>query len=122
MNLVLKGRIPSKKNSKSAFVIRGRAIITDNPKYKAWHREATKQVAEQVPSGYPALQSVGLAQFTFFAPDRRKTDLSNKWESIADLLVDCGVLADDNTDILPKILLQFGGVDKENPRAEVVLL
>ena len=58
---------------------------------------------------------------TIYPPDRRKADLTNKAESIADLLVDNGFLADDNWTVVPKVVLTFGGVDRENPRAVVVL-
>ena len=120
MNIVVTGRIPSKKNSKSAFVIRGRAIITDNPAYKKWHKDASKQIQAQRTGSLP-LKGVNRVFFTFFAPDARTTDLSNKWESVADLLVDCGIIQDDNCNELPSILLQFGGIDRANPRAEVLL-
>ena len=36
-----------------------------------------------------------------------------------DLLVDAGVLPDDNWFVVDTALLKFGGVDKENPRVEV---
>ena len=50
-----------------------------------------------------------------------KGDLSNKAESIMDLLVDNGVIEDDNWFEVPALASTFGGVDKANPRAEVVI-
>lgn len=55
----------------------------------------------------------------FFPPDRRKADLSNKFESVADLLVDAGVLEDDNWFVCPSVTIELGEVDKENPRVEI---
>lgn len=51
----------------------------------------------------------------------RAYDLTNKAESIADLLVDVGLLKDDNAYILGKVLLLHGEKDASNPRAEVVI-
>ena len=57
--------------------------------------------------------------YKFRFPDRLKTDLSNKLESINDLLVRYGVFADDNHQILTCIEATSMGVDKENPRCEI---
>jgi len=38
-----------------------------------------------------------------------------------DFLVDAGVLKDDNHIVVPNLNISFGGYDKENPRAEVVI-
>lgn len=58
-------------------------------------------------------------QFRF--PDERKTDISNKLESINDLLVRYGVFADDNHQILNCIEATSMGIDKKNPRCEIEL-
>ena len=121
MKITVLGRIPSKKNNKSALVIRGRAIIITNGKHKKWENDAKRQVLPQV-QGMPLPHvPTGRVEFHFYAPDKRRTDLSNKWESVADMLVEAGILEDDNTDILFEILLKFCGVDRENPRAELLL-
>ena len=36
-----------------------------------------------------------------------------------DLLVDAGVIEDDNWFIIPEISLKFGGIDRQNPRCEI---
>jgi hypothetical protein len=59
---------------------------------------------------------------TFYPPDRNAGDLTNKAESIMDLLVDMEILEDDNWFICSDIHLKFGGVDKQNPRAEIEIL
>lgn len=59
--------------------------------------------------------------YKFRFPDNRKTDLSNKLESINDLLVRYGVFEDDNHQILTCIEAIAMGVDKENPRCEIEL-
>lgn len=39
-----------------------------------------------------------------------------------DLLVDCGILPDDNWYICGDIRLKFGGVDAQNPRTEITII
>ena len=55
----------------------------------------------------------------FYMPDHRKTDLSNKFESVADLLVKAKIIPDDNCCILSVVELVYKWVDKDNPRCEV---
>jgi hypothetical protein len=92
-------------------------MLIPSTKHQEWHKDAVEQLK--------CVQSVENTKeviFTYYAPDMRKGDLSNKWESVADLLVDVGIIEDDNWFILPSVLMKFGGVDKENPRAEVTFL
>lgn len=63
--------------------------------------------------------------YTLFNGSNHKTDLMN-WVSIADkffqdVLVSAGKLPDDNTDYVPHIVAIYGGVDKSNPRMEVLI-
>jgi len=57
-----------------------------------------------------------------FHSTAQKGDLTNKAESIMDLLVDMEVLQDDNWSVVPELRLKFGGVDKHNSRAEIFLV
>lgn len=57
----------------------------------------------------------------FFAPDARVSDLSNKTESVMDLLVDNEVITDDNWFVIGDLHLKFGGIDRENPRVEIII-
>lgn len=82
-------------------------------KYREWHKEASAQL--------PKIKIRDIMELTivFYFPDARTTDLSNKCESIMDLLVDNGVLEDDNWNIVPRLVLESGGIDRINPRAEI---
>jgi len=111
--LVIQGRIPSKKNSVGIAVVKGRVLKFPNSRYRTWNKEAVDQLQFQK---YTLGNSITVK---IFAPDSRKTDLTNKAESVMDTLVDAGFLEDDNWYIVSKLTLEFGGVDKENPRAEV---
>lgn len=55
----------------------------------------------------------------FYTPTRRKSDLTNHLESIDDILVKCGVLADDNCSIIVSHDGSRVLYDKDNPRTEV---
>lgn len=116
MRLTITGRIPSLKNSKQVFCPgKGRPIVTSSAAHKEWHADASEQL-----KGIKK-QDCHKAHFVLYAPDRRKGDLSNKWESVADLLVDLGIIEDDNWFVLEDVHMIFGGVEKDNPRAEIEL-
>lgn len=113
--LIINGRVPSKKNSKQVVCFGNRPRVLPSKNYQEWHKTALQEL-KVVP-----IKTIETSELTltFFAPDKRASDLSNKAESIMDLLVDAGVLKDDNWFIIPKLILIFGGVDKENPRCEI---
>jgi Holliday junction resolvase RusA-like endonuclease len=115
MEITILGRIPSKKNSK-IMVCRGRyPILLPSAKYQEWHKDASKQLT----GAHRGKICPTMIEIKVFSPDSRKSDLTNKAESIMDLLVDNGVLEDDNWFCCPNISLKFGGTDKDNPRAEI---
>ena len=109
--IVILGSTPSKKNSR-INTRSGRSFPSS--KYTAWHKDAVLQLAGTQPilPGTPLI-------FTYYADSKRSGDLSNKWQSIEDTFTDCGIIIDDNWFILPDIHMKFGGVDRENPRAEI---
>lgn len=111
--LVIQGRIPSKKNSTWTLLVKGRNVRLPSKKYAEWHRDAVSQLKFQK---YTLENEITLK---IYAPDARKSDLTNKAESVMDTLVDCGFLEDDNWYVVSKLTLEFGGVDKENPRVEI---
>lgn len=114
MKITILGRIPSKKNSKIISCRANRVSMFPSAKHKEWHIAATHQLdgVGTIPPNTPIT-------FTLYAPDLRAGDLSNKWESVADLFVDLEVVEDDNWFIMNDIHMKFGGVDKENPRCEI---
>jgi Holliday junction resolvase RusA-like endonuclease len=114
MEIILKGRIPSKKNSKYLIYRGGRPYFVPSPAYKQWHEEQSWMLKK-----YTQKHPISKCDITIimYAPDNRKSDLSNKVESIMDLLVDMKIIEDDNWFVVPNLVLKFAGVDKENPRA-----
>lgn len=116
--LILKGRIPSKKNSKQ-IVCRGtRPMVLPSSAYKSWQEEKMWELKIQDNS---KVENISKIEITFYAPDKRKADKTNKAESVMDLLVDAGIIEDDNWFVFPELVLKFGGIDRESPRAEVVI-
>jgi Holliday junction resolvase RusA-like endonuclease len=100
-------------------------MVLPSEKYKDWHIEATWQLRamkKDLPKKPLGIGDVKQVTFTMFAPDSRKADLSNKWESVQDFLVDVGVLEDDCWFILGDIRLVFGGIDIKNPRAVIEII
>jgi len=111
MIINLRGRIPSKKNSK-IMVCRGRfPILLPSKAHKEWNEAQMWLLKGKTPP--KPLEYVKI-DITLIAPDKRATDLSNKAESIMDLLVDANYIKDDNWFCVPILNLRFDGVDKEN--------
>jgi len=111
LHLKVKGRIPSKKNR---YRIAGKRLISDE-KYKEWHEQATFQLLEHKNAGIEKAE----IQMEFFWPDNRVCDLTNKAESINDLLVDLNIIKDDSWQVIDSVYLRSAGVDKENPRVDI---
>ena len=118
-DIVIKGTVPSKKNSK-IMVCKGgpRPLLLPSKAYKTWHKDALIQLKDQKvkKDKIPHLHTITL---TFFAKTKRAFDLTNKAESIMDLLVDYGFLDDDSVKVVPNVQLVYGGVSKTAPRCEV---
>ena len=112
-HIVITGRTPSKKNSRVCFVRHGKMMNIPSKAYVEWHKSAMAQV-----TGSP-VANIKEVTLNFYAPDKRGTDLSNKAESIMDLLVDKGILEDDNWFIVPKLTIEMKGIDRTNPRCEI---
>ena len=112
--LRLHGRIPSKKNSR-VNTRSGRSF--PSKKYKEWHEAAMWELKSQKPpQGIDRCE----IQLVLHMPDRRRADLTNKAESVMDLLVDAGVITDDSWQVVTPIILH-GFYDKESPGVEIII-
>lgn len=121
----MNGNTPSKKNSKQIVYVRGRPLIISSKKHKDWHSialESLKLSCIKQNIHKMTLTTTSDIILTFYAENRRKFDLTNKAESIMDILVDVGLLEDDNYEVVPNLTLKFGGLDKNNPRCEIEIL
>ncbi len=87
------GNVPSKKNQR-INTRSGRSF--PSKAYTEWHHDALMQIKEMGhlsswAEGYPVSLEL---QFIF--GDKRKKDIDNRVSSIQDLLVDAGILEDDD--------------------------
>jgi hypothetical protein len=132
MRITIHGRVPSKKNSVVMFVRNGKLFKMPSNAYREWHKGASQQIKILKDTSYfggimtpekwtVPYEKINSIEIRMFAPDRRKADLTNKAESILDLLVDNHIIADDNWFVVPFVLLNFAGVDKVNPRVEIII-
>ena len=114
-SFVITGRIPSKKNSRVTNRKTGRSFPSRD--YTKWHKNA----AEQLENFYnEEIDFPVEVSYKFYMPDLRPTDISNKLESINDLLTDINFWKDDNWSIVRKFHAS-AELDRENPRVEITV-
>lgn len=82
------------------------------------------QVAEKIRELTPVKGTCRIT-YTIFYPTRRLFDIDNIGSVITkfthDALVEFGILEDDNYKIVEEIVYRFGGIDKDDPRCDVVI-
>lgn len=105
----------TKKNSQRIITVKGRPMIIPSANYKQYEKDCKAFIKPlDKPIDYPVN-----VKCVFYMPTRRRVDLVNLEESICDILVHHGVLADDNS----KIVVSMDGsrveYDKDNPRTEI---
>lgn len=89
------GETPSKKNN-IKFSSHGEY---KSKRFREWHKMATVELLPQRPKE-PAINYPVLIKMEFTHGDKRRRDSDNGTSSILDLLVDVGILADDNYSIV----------------------
>jgi len=117
MKLVVSGTIPSKKNSR-INTRSGRSF--PSARFTEWEKTALEEFNDQFKglkvTGYPI--SIVMV---FYNTDDRRHDLDNQSSSILDTLVKAKILEDDSQKFVDCLQLQYGGIDKKNPRCEIFL-
>lgn len=110
IKIILKGNIPSKKNSRITNRKTGRSFPSKD--YSDWHKTAMLDLLMQ---GVPKIKikRVEWISVTVFFPTLRKADITNKIESVMDLMVDYGLLEDDNFLVVP-MFKELKGVHRKN--------
>lgn len=108
----------SKKNSQQILTNpkTGRPFIMPSKKYKEYEKDALWFI----PKGETINKPVNV-KCLFYMPTRRKCDLVNMQESILDVMVKAGLLADDNYSIVQSMDGSRVLYDKGNPRTEVYI-
>ncbi len=63
--------------------------------------------------------------YTVYYPTKREFDLDNIGSILSkftnDVLTETSIIKDDNYNIISKLTFEFGGIDKNNPRADVTI-
>jgi len=72
---------------------------------------------------YPTYKEPVVLTYTYYAKSKRRLDVSNPCSIIdkftCDALVKAGVLEDDSSKQIQKVIYKYGGIDKDNPRCEL---
>ena len=119
MEIILYGNPITKKNSSQIGYTRtGRPILVPSKQYKKYARDCKTQITgvykKQI--DYPVNVRV-----VYYMQRRYKVDLTNLLNATNDILVECGVLTDDNS----RIIIGHDGSrvyhDKNNPRVEIYI-
>ena len=134
MTIILVGNTPAKKDG--ARIVRAgcRPMLIPSARHERWYRANAAALGARIVRGRvrpeDRLTSYGGASLPlpgrtrisirFYRDSRRRWDYSNALDAVQDLLVDLGILSDDNADVLCVGNLTHA-LDRENPRAEVVL-
>ena len=90
---------PSKKNSRVVDRRTGRTF--PNKRYTEWHKAAALYVRQQ--NAHPMDEGPYSLRLEFWHGDKIRRDSDNGVSSILDLLVDCGIIPDDNWQIIKAI-------------------
>lgn len=120
MKLTISGEVPSQKNGKRIVRNGNFTRIISSQRVLDWKSSAIEQLREQfngfVVTNYPISMSI-----IFFYGTKRRKDLDNSAAGVMDALVKAEVITDDNVNYVDCLTLQYGGLDKENPRVEIYL-
>ena len=118
LKLVICGRPITKKNSSRIVTCGGYPRLLPSKAYVHYQKDSLRQITgrDRVKIDQPINLKV-----LYYMPTRHRVDLVNLLEATCDILVDAGVLADDNS----KIVVSHDGsrvlYDKENQRAEIFI-
>ncbi len=118
--------IPSKKNQQTALKSKttGKMFIKHSDQYIKWQKRTKNFWEDQYLKLYAEKISLPIARckvnIQFFFSDDRIRDSHNKWETIADALVDAGILADDCIQVSSDTSIK-GFVCKNRPRTEIYI-
>ena len=87
-------------------------------------KQQYKQEVEEVISTLPNMNKISMTYYIYY-PNNRVIDLDNIGSISAkffqDALVSYGKIIDDNYKFITDIKFEFGGVDKDNPRVDVLI-
>ena len=116
MKLVIMGDPRTKKNSQTVVHNGTRMYVRPSKAYEEYRRAAFLQIPGSMRQQIS--QRINL-KCVYFMQTRRRVDLVNLLEATCDILVDAGVLEDDNSRIVAGHDGSRVDYDKECPRVEI---
>ena len=119
MKIVILGEPRTKKNSQQILInhATGRPFIMPSKEYKAYENYCSVYMPRlKKPIDYPVN-----VKCLFYRSTRRRVDLCNLIECVADVLVKYQVLADDNRNVMYAVDGSRVYWDKANPRVEITI-
>lgn len=126
LTLVYKGAVTAKKNSKQIIFNRrsGRPMIISNKRAKKQEKDMAWDFLMQAKEagwacGEDRTTSTFKVEIKVWNKDYRRRDLDNQATAILDALTNAQIIPDDSVDFVPRLNVEFRGIDRENPRAEV---
>lgn len=116
---VIIGETPSKKNSR-INTRSGRSF--PSREYQKWHDMQSAFILSCIAKGEIErfTEKNLIINFQFVHGDKRRRDSDNQCTSILDLLVDCGVITDDNWETIPEKHI-FDSYEKDMARAVITI-
>lgn len=122
MKLVIEGNVPSQKNQKKVAYNRatGKPFIMSSKTVQEWKKQAVASLALQF-SGYKVTSYPIGVTIIFYFDNKRRHDCDNVAAGVMDSLTQAGVIEDDSVSYVDCLTIQYGGVDKVNPRAEIFI-
>lgn len=114
-----------------SVMVKNKKFILNLNNYRNTHHrvlsDAKKNYKSMIWNSIPdeVIETPVMLSYTYYHKSRGKIDIANPCSIIdkfaCDVLVEKGVLPDDNIDIVKKINYIWGGVDKDNPRCELCI-
>lgn len=124
MQFWIPGNVPSSKNSKRAFMSKGKQIVISS-KLTVDYEKSTmwlwKQMSDHFRVALIGKQQPYRISFKFVRDSRRKFDYINPAQTVQDLMVKYGWIEDDNCDILIPVFEQFE-YNKDNPGVMITIM
>lgn len=115
IRLTIPGNPVTKKNHSRIVTNGGRPFLIPSKQYKEYEARAAWHVPK-LGIDYPVN-----VKCVYYMQTRRKVDLGNLLAGTCDLLVACGFVADDNSNIIRSHDGSRVLYDKEHPRVEVTV-
>lgn len=126
ITLTYKGAVTAKKNSKQIIFNRwsGKPMLISNRRAKKQENDMAWDFLMQAkeagwPCGEDRTNSSFHIEIKIWNKDYRRRDLDNQATAILDALTNAQIIPDDSVDYVPRLNVEYEGVDRDKPRAEV---